>query len=105
VFSGVERIDRIARNGTHRAGASQVERLVRDNRVVDHRSPQPSGQIRGAETCEPQIVRLHTVYEVEGYHDEHHRLLPGVLPGWGMSWWWHEQRITPADTAAMSRGE
>src|SRR3954452_23508869 len=33
VFSGVDGIDRIERNDTHRAGANQVEGLVRDNRV------------------------------------------------------------------------
>ena len=39
---------------------------------------------------------------VERLRDKHHRLLPGVVPGWGMSWWWHEQGITHADTVAMT---
>lgn len=34
--------------------------------------------------------------------DEHGRMTPGVLPGWGMSWWWHEQALTPAHIAAMT---
>ena len=35
---------------------------------------------------------------MDGYHDAHHRLLPGVVPGWGMSWWWYEQGITREQT-------
>jgi hypothetical protein len=37
--------------------------------------------------------------------DVHGRLLPGSVPGWGMSWWWHEQGLDPADTSALSREE
>jgi hypothetical protein len=37
--------------------------------------------------------------------DEHGRLLPGSLPGWGMSWWWHEQGLDPVDTAGLTPEE
>jgi hypothetical protein len=50
VFSGVDGVDRKERNGTHCAGANQVEGLVRDNRVevrvlfgALHESPALSG--------------------------------------------------------------
>ena len=34
--------------------------------------------------------------------DEHHWLRPGLVPGWGMSWWFAEQDITRQDRKAMS---
>ena len=34
--------------------------------------------------------------------DEHGRLLPGSVPGWGMSWWFWEQRLVAAE---MEPGE
>lgn len=30
--------------------------------------------------------------ENQGHRDEHGLILPGLVPGWGMSWWWHEAR-------------
>jgi hypothetical protein len=31
----------------------------------------------------------------QGYSiDEHGRMRPGTVPGWGASWWMHEQRVT-----------
>ena len=36
------------------------------------------------------------------FWDQQQRLRPGVVPGWGMSWWFAEQGITRADRAAMS---
>ena len=29
--------------------------------------------------------------------DQLGRILPGLVPGWGMSWWWYEQGLDPSD--------
>jgi hypothetical protein len=39
------------------------------------------------------------------YRDEYDRFLPGVVPGWGMSWWFAEQRIERRHVAAMTPEE
>jgi hypothetical protein len=36
------------------------------------------------------------------HRDEHGRLLAGSVPGWGMSWWWHEQGLDPADASELT---
>jgi hypothetical protein len=37
--------------------------------------------------------------------DEHGRLLPGSVRGWGASWWAAEQGLSLADVEAMSPAE
>lgn len=34
--------------------------------------------------------------------DQQHRLRPGFVAGWGMSWWFAEQGIGKAEPAAMT---
>lgn len=43
--------------------------------------------------------------EEHHYRDEHGRILPGLVPGWGMSWWWHEQGLDPHAARAMTMKE
>jgi hypothetical protein len=37
--------------------------------------------------------------------DEYGRLPAGSVPGWGMSWWWHEQGLDPVDTSGLTPQE
>jgi hypothetical protein len=39
------------------------------------------------------------------YHDEHGRIRPGLLRGWGMSWWWHEQGFDPREARSLTIDE
>jgi hypothetical protein len=37
--------------------------------------------------------------------DEHGRLLPGSVPGWGISWWWREQGLDPRNASELTPEE
>ena len=39
---------------------------------------------------------------MDDFWDEHQRVRPGVVPSWGMSWWFAEQGITRTGRAAMT---
>jgi hypothetical protein len=39
------------------------------------------------------------------FWDDRQRLRPGVVPGWGMSWWFAELGVTRADRKAMPQDQ
>jgi hypothetical protein len=39
------------------------------------------------------------------FWDDQQRLRPGVVPGWGMSWWFVAQGVTRADRKAMPQDQ
>jgi hypothetical protein len=39
------------------------------------------------------------------FWDDQQRLRPGVVPGWGMSWWFAAQGVTRADRKAMPQDQ
>lgn len=59
-----------------------------------------------ADRAEMTSVREHLAELTPGDRrtdcDEHGRILPGVMPGWGMSWWWHEQGLDPREARSLT---